>query len=57
MMKQPHTEQTVEHTDGQQNTGNHSEKPKAPGGARTGAQNVEKTGKDKSHDTGKAKPD
>ena len=56
MMKQPHTEQMVEHTDGQQNTGNHSEKPKVPGGTRARAQNVEKTGSDKDHGAGKAKP-
>ena len=48
-MEQPHTEQSVEHTDGQQNTGNHK-KPGTPdkagadkfGGTRTGAENVEK---------------
>ena len=48
-MKQPHTEQTVEHTETQQNTGNHK-KPGAPdkhgadrfGGTRTGAENIEK---------------
>ena len=47
-MKQPHTEQKVEHTNDQQNTGNHK-KPDAPdqsgadrfGGTRTGADNVE----------------
>lgn len=47
-MKQPHTESTIEHTDSQQNTGNHK-KPGAPdqggadkfGGTRTGAKNVE----------------
>jgi hypothetical protein len=47
-MKQPHTEETIEHTDDQQNTGNHK-KPDAPdaggadrfGGTRTGADNVE----------------
>jgi hypothetical protein len=47
-MKQPHTEQSVQHTEGQQNTGNHK-KPGAPdekgadrfGGTRTGAENVE----------------
>ncbi len=47
-MKQPHTEQTIEHTDDQQNTGNHK-KPGAPdakgadklGGTRIGAENVE----------------
>lgn len=46
--KQPHTEETVRHTDGEQNTGNHK-KPDAPdakgadrfGGTRTGAENVE----------------
>ena len=47
-MKQPHTEQSIEHTDDQQNTGNH----KVPGakdaggadrlgGTRIGAENVE----------------
>ena len=49
-MKQPHTEQTIDHTETQQNTGNHK-KPGAPddhgadrfGGPRTGAENVEKT--------------
>ncbi len=49
-MKQPNTEQTVEHSDTQQNTGNHK-KPDAPdthgadrfGGTRAGAENVEKT--------------
>lgn len=48
-MKQPHTESTVQHTDGQQNTGNHK-KPGSPdaggadkfGGTRAGAENVEK---------------
>jgi len=48
-MKQPHTEQSVEHTETQQNTGNHK-KPDAPdahgadrfGGTRTGAENIEK---------------
>lgn len=47
-MKQPHTESTVEHTETQQNTGNHK-KPDAPdkqgadrfGGTRAGAENVE----------------
>ena len=47
-MKQPHTEDTIEHTDDQQNTGNHK-KPDAPdkggadkvGGTRAGAENVE----------------
>ncbi|WP_448192144.1 hypothetical protein [Azospirillum sp. sgz301742] len=47
-MKQSHTEETVKHTDDQQNTGNHK-KPDAPdakdadrfGGTRAGAENVE----------------
>ena len=47
-MKQPHTEQTIEHTGDQQNTGNHK-KPGAAdakgadtlGGTRAGAENVE----------------
>lgn len=47
-MKQPHTEQTVEHTNDQQNTGNHK-KPGAPdaggadqyGGTRAGAEHIE----------------
>lgn len=46
-----HTEQEIEHTDGQQNTGNHK-KPGAPdaegsnqlGGDRKGAENVEPAG-------------
>ncbi len=50
MMKQPHTEQTLEHTETQQNTGNHK-KPGTPdehgadrfGGTRTGKENIEKT--------------
>lgn len=49
-MKQPHTEQTIEHTGGQQNTGNHKV-PDAPdaggadrfGGTRAGAETVEPT--------------
>jgi hypothetical protein len=49
-MKQPHTEQSVAHTENQQNTGNHK-KPGAPdlqgadrfGGTRTGKENIEKT--------------
>jgi hypothetical protein len=50
-MKQPHTEQSVEHTEkNQQNTGNHK-KPGASdehgadrfGGTRTGKENIEKT--------------
>jgi hypothetical protein len=48
-MKQPHTESTVQHTETQQNTGNHK-KPGAPdehgadrfGGTRAGAENIEK---------------
>lgn len=47
-MKQPHTEEAVDHTDGQQNTGNHK-KPGTKeakgadrfGGTRKGAENVE----------------
>ncbi len=47
-MKQPHTEQTIKHTDDEQNTGNHK-KPGAAdaggsdtrGGTRVGAENVE----------------
>ena len=47
-MKQPHSEETIDHTDNEQNTGNHK-KPGAPdaggadkvGGTRTGAENVE----------------
>lgn len=47
-MKQPHTEETVRHSDGQQNTGTHK-KPGAEdsrgadrfGGTRTGQENVE----------------
>ncbi len=47
-MQQPHTEQNIEHTDDQQDTGNHK-KPGTPesggadqfGGTRTGAGNVE----------------
>lgn len=49
-MKQPHTEQSVEHDETEQNTGNHK-KPDAPdaggadrfGGTRAGAENIEKT--------------
>lgn len=47
-MKQPHTEESINHTDGQQNTGNHKQPGAADaggadrtGGTRTGAQNVE----------------
>jgi hypothetical protein len=47
-MKQPHTEETVRHTDDQQDTGTHK-KPDAPdaggadrfGGSRAGKENVE----------------
>lgn len=47
-MKQKHTEQTIDHTDGEQNTGNHKN-PGAPdaggadkvGGTRAGAENIE----------------
>ena len=49
-MKQPNTEQTVEHTDDQQNTGNHKTPGAADaggadrfGGTRAGAENVEPT--------------
>jgi len=50
-LKQPHSEETIEHTDDQQNTGNHK-KPGAPdaggadklGGTRVGAENVEPSG-------------
>jgi hypothetical protein len=48
-MKQPHTEESVRHTNNQQNTGNHkkSDTPDAQGadrfgGTRTGAENIEK---------------
>jgi hypothetical protein len=54
-MKQPHTQQSVDHTENQQNTGNHK-KPGAPdehgadrfGGTRTGKENIEKVTQDKS---------
>ena len=53
-MDQKHTEQSIEHTDDQQNTGNHK-KPGAPaaggadafGGTRKGAENLEKIGPEK----------
>ena len=53
-MKQPHTETSVEHTDGPQDTGNHK-KPGAAdaggadrfGGTRAGAENVERASSDK----------
>ncbi len=43
-MKQPHTETAVDHTDGEQDTGNHrapNATPPTPGGTRIGAENVE----------------
>ncbi len=43
-MKQPHTETAVDHTDGEQNTGNHratEASSPTPGGTRIGAENVE----------------
>ena len=50
-MKQPRTEQSIDHTDDEQNTGNHK-KPGYPdaggadrlGGTRTGAEHVEQPG-------------
>ena len=53
-MQQPHTETSIEHTDGQQDTGNHK-KPGTPdkdgadkfGGTRTGAENLEKVAPEK----------
>lgn len=50
-MKQPHTEDTIKHTDDEQNTGNHK-KPGAEdaggadrfGGTRAGAENLEPSG-------------
>ena len=57
-MKQPHSEESIKHTDDQQNTGNHK-KPGASdaggadklGGTRAGAENVEPAG-DKGADAG-----
>ncbi len=51
-MDQKHTEKSIKHSEGQQDTGNHK-KPGAPdaggadkfGGTRAGAQNVEKPAK------------
>lgn len=43
-MQQPHTESAIDHTDGQQDTGNHpaaGTTGKVPRGARVGANNVE----------------
>ncbi len=53
-MEQKHTEQTIKHSDDDQNTGNHK-KPGASdaggadrfGGTRKGAENVEQTGPEK----------
>ncbi len=48
-MKQPHTESGIQHTDDQQNTGNHPAPdnpqggPDKFGGTRAGAENVEGT--------------
>ena len=44
-MKQPHTEDALDHTDGQQDTGNHvapGTPHHSPGGTRPGTENVEK---------------
>lgn len=44
LMKQPHSEDALKHTDGQQDTGNHRADGmpgKTPGGSRVGAENVE----------------
>lgn len=57
-MRQPHTEETIDHTDGQQDTGNHK-KPDAPdaggadkvGGTRAGAENLEHPQEQKPSDT------
>jgi len=57
-MQQPHTEETIEHTDEQQDTGNHKT-PGAPdaggadkvGGTRTGAENLEHPQDQKPSDT------
>ena len=53
-MKQPHTESDIQHTDDEQNTGNHKSpaalagsSAKAPGGMRVGAENVEHLPSDK----------
>jgi hypothetical protein len=58
-MKQAHTESTVSHTGGEQNTGNHKN-PDAPdaggadrfGGSRAGSQNVEHSGETESTQSG-----
>jgi hypothetical protein len=60
-MKQPHTEQSIEHSDGQQNTGNHK-KPNTPdaggadrfGGTRAGKENIEKAPSDPDSSTRQA---
>ena len=59
-MKQPHTETGIDHTDDQQNTGNHAAAdnpqggPDKFGGTRAGAENVEggqgRGGEDKADD-------
>lgn len=53
-MEQKHTEKTIDHTDGQQDTGNHK-KPGSPdaggadkfGGTRKGAENLEEVAPEK----------
>ena len=63
-MKQPHTEQTIEHTEDQQNTGNHK-RPGAPdaggsdafGGTRAGAENVEPARRDGREESVESGPD
>jgi hypothetical protein len=54
-MKQPHTETSIKHTDGQQDTGNHKKPGTADaggadrfGGTRAGAENVERPTPEKS---------
>ena len=49
-MEQKHTEKTIEHTEGEQNTGNHKKPGSSDaggadrfGGSREGSQNVEKS--------------
>ena len=54
-MKQPHTEGAVDHTDGEQDTGNHhapNAKPPTPGGTRIGVENVEADVAPQDSDTG-----
>ena len=63
-MKQPHTEQTIKHTDDEQNTGNHKQ-PGAKdaagadlrGGTRAGAENVEPTNRDSKEESVEAGTD